>query len=124
MRNKILVMFLSVCALGLFSLAQAEETTGAGISKERIVAVATAAVKGKGFKLDEVQVIYDDGNALWNEQVGKMTELTNSPNFGIFHKGFMNNYRTVYFDFKEPLPDIWVFVDKDTGEVLEVYQAP
>jgi hypothetical protein len=33
----------------------------------------------------------------------------------------MKNYRTVYFDFKEPVPDIWVFVDKDTGEVLEVF---
>jgi hypothetical protein len=27
----------------------------------------------------------------------------------------------VYFDYKEPLPDVWVFVDKDSGDVLTVH---
>ena len=69
-----------------------------------------------------MQIIYDQDNKLWQEHIGKMTELDKSPNFGLFKKGFLKNYKTIYFDFKDPLPDIWVFIDKDTGEVLEVYR--
>lgn len=111
------ILFLFLSFLGIAEASEKKE-----FMKEQIVAIATAEVKAKGFKLDEVQIIYDDGNKLWDEQIGRLTELSDSPNFGIFKKGFMSNYRTVYFDFKEPLPDLWVFVDKDTGEVLEVYQ--
>jgi hypothetical protein len=50
-----------------------------------------------------------------------MTDLTSSENFGIFRKGFMKNYRAVFFDYKEPIKDLWVFVHKDTGEVLDFY---
>ncbi|MEW5758418.1 MAG: hypothetical protein AB1755_02980 [Candidatus Omnitrophota bacterium] len=113
----VLVVFMFLSYLNIAWAKEHKEFT-----QDEIVAIATAEVKGKGFKLDEVQIIYDDGNRLWDEQIGKMTELSDSPNFGIFKKGFMNNYRTVYFDFIEPMPDIWVFIDKDTGEVLEVYQ--
>jgi len=91
-------------------------------SSEEFVMIATNIVKAKGIDLSDVEIIYDDGNKLWDEQVGKYAELVNSPNFAIFKNGFMKNYRTVYFDFKEPLPDIWVFMDKDTGEVLEVFK--
>jgi hypothetical protein len=108
----------------IYSLVFAQEVKEQQMPKEEIIAIATASVQDKeqGIKLDEVQVIYDQDNKLWEERIGKMTELNNSPNFGVFKKGFLKNYRTVYFDFKEPLADIWVFIDKDTGEVLEVYK--
>lgn len=97
------------------SLAQDE------ISREEIVIIATNAVKVKELDLSGVEIIYDDGNKLWEQQIAKYPELANSPNFGIFKNGFMKNYRTVYFDFDEPQPDIWVFIDKDTGQILEVF---
>jgi hypothetical protein len=115
------VILFALAVLFVFSFSLAQNEPAKELSKEQIVSIATMAVTAKGIKIDEVQIIYDDGNKLWEEQTGKMTELVNSPNFGIFKKGFMSNYRTVYFDFKDPLPDIWVFIDKDTGEVLEVY---
>jgi hypothetical protein len=113
---------LSIVALVLFicSGAIAQPQPGQVLSKDEILAIAAGEVEGQGYSLEGVSVIYDDGNRLWEETVGKMTDL-NSPNFGVFKRGFMKNYRTVYFDFKEPLPDLWVFIDKDTGEVLEVY---
>lgn len=121
MQKKFFIIACVFLMLALFSsIARAVEKKD--FTQDEIVAIATAEVKAKGFQLDEVQIIYDDGNKLWDEQIGKITELSDSPNFGIFKKGFMSNYKTVYFDFIDPLPDLWVFIDKDTGEVLEVYQ--
>jgi hypothetical protein len=123
MRKSVVLWFVLAVMFFLSGISFAQEAEVAGaLSQEKIVAVATETVRAKGYKLDDVRILYDDGNRLWAEVSGKFSELDKSPNFGIFKKGFMKNYRTVYFDFKDPLPDLWVFVDKDTGEVLEIYQ--
>ncbi|MDD4980944.1 MAG: hypothetical protein PHC54_06745 [Candidatus Omnitrophica bacterium] len=93
-----------------------------GLPKEKVLEIATAAVKAKGMDLTEAVVVYDDGDKLWIERIGAMTMPDESPNHGIMKKGFLKNYETVFFDFKEPVNDVWVFIDKDTGEVFEVYQ--
>lgn len=123
MYRKILVLVFVLVAFFLCTLSFAQEAEKKEISKDQIVAVATETLKGQGFNLEGAQIIYDENNKLWIEQIGKWTELDKSPNFGILKRGFTKNYRTVYFDFKEPAPDAWVFIDKDTGEVLEVYLA-
>lgn len=120
--KKLLCLVIAIFVLSLCSRAMAQPPATQEIPKEKILAIATEEVKAKGYNLEGVSIIYDDGNKLWEEQIGKMTEL-NSPNFGIFKKGFMKNYRTVYFDFVDPLPDVWVFIDKDTGDVLEIYRV-
>lgn len=123
MYKKIFFITMALAVICLYSPAFAQqEEVSKEASKEEIIAIATAAVKGEGITLDDVAIIYDDGNKLWEENIGKITVLNNAPNYGILKKGFLKNYRTVYFDFKEPLKDIWVFVDKDSGEVLEVYR--
>ncbi|MFH1199133.1 MAG: hypothetical protein V1650_03120 [Candidatus Omnitrophota bacterium] len=107
----------------VISVAVAPPATPAqGVAKDQVISIATAAVKEKGFAAEEAQIIYDDGNKLWLEQIGKIAGVDNSPNYGVLKRGFLKNYYTVYFDFKEPLKDVWVFIDKDTGEVSEVYQ--
>lgn len=112
----LIAMVLAVVCLCSQAFAQQKE-----MPKEEIIAIATAAVKGEGIKIDDVSIVYDDGNKLWEENIGKITVTDNEPNYGILKKGFLKNYRTVYFDFAEPIKDVWVFVDKDTGEVLDVY---
>lgn len=116
--------FVAVMCLLVFTgiALAADEAKKEGFSKDKVIAIATAKVRAAGFNLEEVQIIYDENNQLWDRQIGKMTGLDKSPNFGIFKKGFMKNYITVYFDFKEPMPDLWVFIDKDTGEVLDIYK--
>ena len=109
----LMAVFLSLSA----SLLYAEEKTG-----DEVLSIATDAVKGKNFMLEDVSIIYDEDGKLWNERIGYLAEEDKSPNHGILRKGFLKNYKVVLFDYKEPLPDIWVFVDKDTGEVLEVYR--
>jgi len=90
--------------------------------KGKIIAIASEAVKAEGVALKDVNVIYDEGGQLWSEKIGVMAISNESVNHGLFVRGFMKNYRIVYFDLKEPLKDFWVFVDKDSGEVLAVVQ--
>lgn len=99
------------------SMLWAEEKT-----KDEVIAIASDAVKAANFSLDDVNIVYDEGGKLWSERVGYLKGEDQSPNHGILRKGFLKNYKIVFFDFKEPLADIWVFVDKDNGEVFGVYR--
>lgn len=90
--------------------------------QDKIIEIATIAVKDAGITLDEVNIIYDEGGKLWSEKTGFLMDEDKSPNHGILRNGFLKNYRIVYFDFKEPIKDVWVFIDRDTGEVLTVYK--
>lgn len=96
--------------------------SGGELPKDQIISIATEQIKAKGVNIEEVNVVYDEGNRLWSEKIGVLSAASEDPNRGVLTRGFLKNYRTVFFDFKDPLPDVWVFVDKDTGEVLEVYQ--
>jgi hypothetical protein len=61
---------------------------------------------------------------MWRERVNRMTDLQSSPDFKLFEQGFMKNYQAVLFNFKDPSGEVWVFVDRDNGEVLEIYRPP
>jgi len=88
-------------------------------AKVKVISVATEAVKAAGMNIEDVNIVYDQGGQLWSERVGKAAAEGNE---GILKRGIMDNADIVYFDYKEPLKDVWVFVNKDTGEVMEVYQ--
>lgn len=120
MPKKLLSVFLAVAAL--FFMRQAAFCAQEEFSKDKIIAIATEAAKNAGIALDEVNIIYDEGGKLWSEKSGLVGFEDTSPNHGILKEGFLKNYRIVYFDFKEPVKDAWVFADKDTGEVLVVYR--
>jgi hypothetical protein len=92
------------------------------LTKYQIVESATRALNKDGFDLYRVEIIYDQNNKMWREKVNKMTDLQNSPNFKLFERGFMKNYQAVLFNFKNPPGEVWVFVDRDTGEVLEIHR--
>ncbi|MCX5696073.1 MAG: hypothetical protein NTW18_05425 [Candidatus Omnitrophica bacterium] len=116
--KKFTIMALMVMCLFLgVAWLYAQEKTNS-----EVIAIATEAVKANNFDVKDVDVIYDEGGKLWNERAGYLVGEDQSPNHGIMRRGFLKNYKIVLFDYKEPLPDIWVFIDKDTNEVLEVYQ--
>jgi len=98
----------------------------AGLGEEEIKAAAVKAVKDKGIALEEADVIYDEENALWEERVAAIEEAPADPNKGNLPGGVLaeKKYQVVYFDFPDEVPtkDIWVFVDKNTGGVITVYQ--
>ncbi len=109
-----------LAAMFLFStvsLLYAEDKT-----KDEVIAIATEALKENNIELKEVEIVYDEGGILWDRKIGYLAGEDKSPNHGVLRKGFLKNYKIILFDFKEPLTDVWVFIDKDTGEVLDVYK--
>lgn len=92
------------------------------LTKYEIVEAATKALTADGFDLYQVEIIYDQNNTRWREKVSKMTELVKSPNFKLFERGFMKKYQAVLFNFKDPSGEVWVFIDRDNGEILEIYR--
>jgi len=119
MAKKILLGLVVVAVLLSWQLAFCEEKE---LTKEKVLAIATEAVKDAGIVVADAQIIYDEGGKLWVEKAGFIGFEDKSPNHGVLKKGFLKNYRIIYFDFKEPVKDVWVFIDKDTGEVLNVYR--
>ncbi len=119
MLKKIMFVFLvMVMSLPVQSVFSAEQE----VTKEQVIEIATVSAKSAGIDIEGANVIYDEGGKLWSEKAGFVKFEDNSPNHGILKNGFLKNYRIVYFDFVDPVKDVWVFVDKDTGEVLTVYR--
>jgi len=115
--KKALLVILAFAVLFSFPSAFAGKDE---LSKDEIKAIAIKEVKAKGFKIEGAEIIYDSGNKMWTRKIGYLTQKIDDRNHGVLVQGFQKNYRTVYFDLKEPANDLWVFVDKDTGEVLAV----
>lgn len=119
--KRLILIFTAVVLLTCCQLAYSQET-GRELSKEEITAIATEEAKAKGIDITEAAVFYDENGKRWCETAGIIGMEDSSPNHGILKKGFLKNYKIVIFDFVAPVKDVWVFVDKDTGEVLEVYR--
>ena len=112
-----------VLAVGMVSVAVSQENKG--ISEEQITATAVQFITENGLTLDEVDIVYDDGNDMWEERA-VVLETDTSQNHGILPHGVLKSkdYQVVYFDYVEHSPnkDVWVFVDKETGKVAAYYE--
>ena len=71
-------------------------------------------------------LIYDADNKKWEERSSAIEKAPADPNYGMLPHGILRNkkYETVLLDFEEGAKhgDTWVFIDKDTGDVLTIYQ--
>ena len=115
MRKFSAVLLTAVFLFSAVSFLCAEEK-----APDEVVAIAVEAVKAQGIDIQDAKIVYDEGGEMWSREVGYLAEEDMSPNHGILRRGFLKNYKVVMFDFEEPAADLWVFVDKDTGDVLEV----
>lgn len=117
----IMVLGLLLASSAVFAQGEAK-----GLSEDAIKDTAIKAVQDANIILEEVEIIYDQDNALWEERVMVIEEMPNDPNHGNLPGGILaeKKYQAVFFDFVEEAPtkDVWVFVDQDTGEVIAVYQ--
>ncbi|MDD4955664.1 MAG: hypothetical protein PHP17_06465 [Candidatus Omnitrophica bacterium] len=117
-RKIIFLAAILVCFFYLFpSYALKKQLT-----KYEILAAAGTAMVNDGFQLTGVEVMYDKDNQMWRERVNRMADLMSAPHFKLFERGFMKNYQAVLYNFREPSGEVWVFVDRDSGEVLEIYR--
>ncbi|MBL7151267.1 MAG: hypothetical protein ISS32_00930 [Candidatus Omnitrophica bacterium] len=118
------IMMLGLLLASSPLFAQVE--VGKGLPEEQLKAVAIKAMQDADIVLEDVEIIYDEENALWEERVMMIEEMPSDPNHGNLPGGILveKKYQVVFFDFAEesPTKDVWVFVDQDTGEVITVYQ--
>lgn len=122
MPKKILFFFLLLLLLVLLAITLALFTRNKGLSKTKIIEIAAYSLIKSGIRIDAVDITYDERGKLWSQRFGRAELEDKSSNRGILNKGLLKNYQVVYFDFKEPVKDVWVFVDKDSGKILKVYK--
>jgi len=119
MRCLLLVMGVVLCvAIGTACMALTPQ--------ERALRTAKEAVQKEGIVVGEADIVYDSENKRWEERVVAIAKLPADPNHGKLPHGVLYNkkYETVLFDFKEgaKYADTWVFIDKNTGDALAIYQ--
>ncbi|MFH1888924.1 MAG: hypothetical protein ABH806_02405 [Candidatus Omnitrophota bacterium] len=115
MRKIAATLLVATFLFSAVSLLCADDKTN-----DEVIAIATEAVEGEGIDIQDAKIVYDVDGEIWSREIGYLVDEDTSPNHGILRRGFLKNYKIVMFDFEEPATDIWVFVDKDTGDVLEV----
>ena len=112
--------------IGVMLFALTSTVCMAESPQERAESAARIAAEDAGIIVDEAQLIYDPENKRWEERVEAIEQDPADPNHGKLPHGMLYNkkYETVLLDFKEDADtaDAWVFVDKDTGDVILIYE--
>ena len=121
----LIAMFL---ALPVFCQAQEGK-----IAKQHIVNAAVGKVAQLGFKTDNMKMIYDQNNAMfraylqnkgvsvYNRKTRKWDPMPPSAPEERVPELAGKDYQVVYFQPKDKKKDgdIWVFVDRNTGKVIQ-----
>ncbi len=92
------------------------------LSQPEIIAAAVKALRNQDFILSQVQVIYDRNNHLWRERLYKMPETIKKKIPKLSGKEFMKKYQAVFFGFTDPPGEVWVFVDRYSGRIFDIYR--
>lgn len=119
------VIFL-VVAVFVASVVVTGGLSFAATAQERAIMKAKEAAQDKGIIVGDAELIYDSGSKKWEERVAAVESMPSDPNYGELPHGMLYNrkYEVVLLDFKEDAKeaDAWIFMDKDTGDVITVYQ--
>jgi hypothetical protein len=94
---------------------ESSETRRTLLSKELIIKAANSAARRHGRDPDELYVEYDEGNSAWRGIArGPWPELDG------------RDFQAVAYWHQPPQPEggLWVLVDRNTGEILSVEEAP
>jgi len=95
------------------------------LTQDEVISKAKGVLAQKGVAVVDCNIVYDDSNKSWEEWGSYVARTPNDNNHGYLPKGVLENYKyqAVYFDFYDDAKkDIWVFVNAETGDVLEVYE--
>lgn len=136
MKRAILIILLSILpsiclAEGLNIPAAAKDQ--AELSQDEVIRIASDKAQELGFKTEEMSVLFDEDNAkiiehsrrsgvsVYNKKTGKWDKALPSTPEKDFPVLEGRNYQAVYFAPKAQRMggDLWVFVDKSTGEVIK-----
>lgn len=118
--------WFAIAVIGIMLFAVSSTVCVAESPQERAERAAKIAAEDAGIIVEEAQLIYDPQNKRWEERVAAIEEDPADPNHGKLPHGMLydKKYETVLLDFKEDADsaDAWVFVDKDTGDVILIYE--
>ena len=111
---KRVVLLAFVLLLGAATVAAAERTW----TRSEILAIADAEAKRLGFNPESFTVSFNLDNSRWHEYV---QGIQNSPGVPRILQRLKNRaYWAVYYEPMTKWESLWVFVDRETGEVLEI----
>ena len=114
------VMLVLLIALGCNK--KSSENDNDMLTREQIISRANELVISQGFSLDEMQeVYYDVNNKAWKDVLDELSK--EEPDFARQYKIELKNrsYQAVRYrpDITKIVSgELWVFVDKKTGEVI------
>jgi len=95
------------------------------ISKEIAVKIANEELLKQGFDVTQKDIIVDKDNTLWNTRYLSDDKFKES-NQHIIKKLKNKNYWAIYYTPKRPQGllggEAWVFVDKNTGDVILLFK--
>ncbi len=117
-----------LCFLSSLAFSQSGKLT-----KEQIIQIASSKAKELGYKTEKMRITYDDGNKLnkkhftregesiWNEKTKKWDKVLLTTVKEEYPELNGKHYQSVYFSPKKAMlgGDLWIFVDRDTGEVIK-----
>ena len=86
------------------------EMKGTDLSREQILDAANKVAKSRGRDPDQMDVFYDEGNAVWRTlNYTDVSELADK------------DYQAVAYSQNPPVPEggFWVLIDKKTGKKLK-----
>jgi hypothetical protein len=94
-----------------------DEDARHALTKEELLDAASVAAGKRGWSSEGLEIVYDENNAVFNYfffSAWRMPELDG------------REYRTVIYRTgrSRPRRSLWISVDKYTGEVLQVFEAP
>ena len=110
-------LLLSICVTCLFTLLSACSTSA--LTRQEIVRIAGEQAKGEGIILANRNTVFDRGNKRWHRKF-KTINTTMAPSYEFLEN---REYQAILYSLKRSQlgGDFWVFVDKQSGEVLTFY---
>ena len=123
-----------LCLLGIALLiASTCFAEGDESSKDELLNTAVNRAKGLGYDTEKMNVIYDEGNiklkehcnrlgvSTYNKKTGKWGKEEPSTPEKDFPVLVGRNYQAIYFSPKQIQKggDLWIFIDKNTGEIIK-----
>ena len=120
------ILLILLFALSFTSCKQRE------LSKEEIIQIATVKAKGLGFNIEEMDILYDEENralkehllrkgvSIYNRETKEWIPASSTTPEEEYPLLTGRNYQAVYFGPKVMMKggDLWIFIDKNTGEVI------
>jgi hypothetical protein len=123
------LLIIVICLASSFAFSQSNQLT-----KEKITQIAISKAKDLGYKIEEMNIIYDEGNKSIKEHSRRVRIFTYDEKTKKWEKDLSvtpekehpelrgKDYQSVYLGPKESGAkggDLWVFIDKNTGDVIK-----